>query len=38
MPTEAARITPMITASLAWPRKAEASAVTASRISSGDRS
>ena len=28
----------MITASLAWPRNADASAVTASRISSGDPS
>src|SRR5215470_14930579 len=35
-PTEATRITPMITASLPWPRNADAKAVTASRISSGD--
>ena len=36
-PTEAARITPMITASLPWPRNADATAVTASSTSSGDR-
>jgi len=37
-PTEATRMTPMITASLPWPRNADASAVTASSSSSGERS
>ena len=37
-PTEASRITPMITASPRSPAKNDAQAVTASRISSGDRS
>jgi hypothetical protein len=36
--TEVARTTPMITASVASPRKAEATAVTASRTSNGKRS
>jgi hypothetical protein len=38
MPTEATRITPMITASLVSPRKADATAVAASRTSNGERS
>jgi hypothetical protein len=37
-PTEASKITPMITASLRSPTKNDAQAVTASRISNGERS
>ena len=37
-PTEAARITPMITASLRWPTKHDASAAPSSSPSSGERS